>query len=409
MPAASLVLKNAVQQDRLMSRTGLSQRLFSAWFDGFVYNQIWEDPRVDLQALELREDSRVLTIASGGCNILNYLQASPAAVIAVDLNPYHMSLTRLKLAALRHLPDQRHFFDFFADAAKAENLEHYRRYVQPHLDADSRAFWETDSLWRRLRGKRRIDYFRDNLYRHARSGYFLRFVHGLAGLMRFDTAQLLQAQNQAEQEQIFQTHIAPFFDNWLVKQVVNRSFSVFSLGIPPQQYQAMKAECDGHLVDLFRARVKRLCCGFPIEDNYFAWQSFGLRYDTEHRRALPDYLKAEHYARIKANAERVETHVGSLFDYLARQTDHSLDRFVLLDAQDWMKAPVIAALWQEIARVGKPGSRIIFRTAAQSSPVETALPDALRARFTYHRETSQALHAQDRAAIYGGFHLYTLE
>jgi S-adenosylmethionine-diacylglycerol 3-amino-3-carboxypropyl transferase len=40
--------------------------------------------------------------------------------------------------------------------------------------------------------------------------------------------------------------------------------------------------------------------------------------------------------------------------------------------------------------------------------VEGALPDDLRRRFTYHRERSEALHAQDRSAVYGMFHLYSL-
>ena len=58
--------------------------------------------------------------------------------------------------------------------------------------------------------------------------------------------------------------------------------------------------------------------------------------------------------------------------------------------------------------MGAPGSRIIFRTAGTSSPVETALPEALRQRFVYDRVTSERLHAQDRSAIYGMFHRYVL-
>ena len=73
-------------------------------FQGFVYNQIWEDPDVDLEALELKPHHRLLTIASGGCNVLNYLAADPAKIIAVDLNPNHIALTKLKLSALQNLP-----------------------------------------------------------------------------------------------------------------------------------------------------------------------------------------------------------------------------------------------------------------------------------------------------------------
>src|SRR5436190_23144559 len=94
------LVKKSVHQHKLLSKKGLLERMFSFWFDSLVYNQIWEDPRVDMEALELDADSRVLTIASGGCNILAYLTQKPASITAVDINRNHVYLTRLKLAAL---------------------------------------------------------------------------------------------------------------------------------------------------------------------------------------------------------------------------------------------------------------------------------------------------------------------
>lgn len=106
----------AVRNEKIASRQGILQRLFAVWFDAFVYNQIWEDPRVDLQALRLDEKSRVLTISSGGCNALNYLLENPASVTAVDLNRHHIYLLNLKIAALRFLPAHEDFFAFSVTA-----------------------------------------------------------------------------------------------------------------------------------------------------------------------------------------------------------------------------------------------------------------------------------------------------
>lgn len=400
--ASSVLLKNAVHQDCLTSKTGLAQRLFSWWFNGLVYNQIWEDPRVDLQALRLDSSSQVLTIASGGCNTLNYLAAQPARIVAVDLNPYHMYLTRLKLAALKHLPDYESFFQFFGKANQLTNVTNYHAHIRPHLDEATRHYWEG----RNSLGEPRIQYFTRNFYHHARSGYFLRFLHSLGRWVGIDCRNVLTAQTLEEQEKIFQEQISPLFDKPLVRTLSNWSFAVFSLGIPPQQCDTMRAEGGGQLAEVYRERVRRLACDFPIQDNYFAWQSFGLRYDQERRHALPDYLKHEHYPTLRERTQCVETHIASLTDYLKRQPEHSFDGFVLLDSQDWMKPAVITALWQEIARTGRPGSRIIFRTAASTSPVETALPQSLRSGFHYMDEESRTLHKLDRSAIYGGFHLY---
>ena len=85
----------------------------------------------------------------------------------------------------------------------------------------------------------------------------------------------------------------------------------------------------------------------------------------------------------------------------------NINRFAFLDA-DWMNAEQMTELWTAIAERAEPGSRIIFRTAGAASPLEEALPKDVLQRFDYHRELSAALFKQDRASIYGGFHLYEL-
>lgn len=400
--ASSIALRDAVHQHAPTSLLGLQQRLFSAWFDSFIYNQIWEDPAVDLQALQVQADSRLLTIASGGCNVLNYLNASPAHITAIDLNPYHLALTRLKLAAFHYLPDHATFYNFFGHANKLSNLERYQAYIQPHIDVDLDKFWAGKSLF----GAKRLDMFTKDLYRQTRFGYFMRLLHWLGKRMSCKPQLILQAKSRYEQTLIFNRHIAPFFDNALVKLLGKLPMSVFSLGIPPQQYQAMKAQ--GNLLAQYRERVKRLACDFPIQDNYFAWQAFSHSYDHTKRQALPDYLKLEHYSSIKAQLHKVETQFGSIIEHLKAQPKHSYDRFVFLDAQDWMSDAVLTELWTEILRVAKPKSRIIFRTAAAASPLEQALPAELLKHFVYEAEESAELFKQDRSAIYGGFHLYRL-
>ena len=85
----------AVCRSRLLSREGLRERLFALAFSNLVYPQIWEDPAVDLEALALDADSRLIAIASGGCNVLSYLTAGPAHITAVDINAAHIALNRL--------------------------------------------------------------------------------------------------------------------------------------------------------------------------------------------------------------------------------------------------------------------------------------------------------------------------
>jgi len=61
--AVDAVLGEAQTEKKLR----LSDRLFAALFNHLVYPQIWEDPEVDLKALNLKDGEHVVAIASGGC------------------------------------------------------------------------------------------------------------------------------------------------------------------------------------------------------------------------------------------------------------------------------------------------------------------------------------------------------
>ncbi len=401
-------LKNAVHHSSPLCSQGLLERAFTFWFSGFVYNQIWEDPKVDLAALEINPFSRILAISSGGCNLLNYLLAGPEKIVGVDLNKNHMSLTRLKLAALKHLPTHEDFYSLFGQGKSPSNVANYHAHIAPHLDPVTRDFWESGSLARRMMGKSRINYFKNGFYEKSKLGLFIRATHAVSRLAGRDPGKLLDASRTPEErQQVFEEVYGPLFENPVIKYCTQLPIAVYSLGIPPSQHKIMAEESNGQIMALYKERVKRLACGFDLSDNYFAWQAFGRTYDPA-RKAIPDYLKTENYDLLKANVDKIETHINTLTSYLNSQPDKSLDRFVFLDSQDWMPSYVIQEMWTQVARVGRPGSRIIFRTSGQTSPISKSLPPKLMARFTYHHARSQELFKQDRSAIYGGFHLYTL-
>ena len=94
-------------------------------------------------------------------------------------------------------------------------------------------------------------------------------------------------------------------------------------------------------------------------------------------------------------------------DFLGAQPARSLHRYVLLDAQDWMTAEQMTALWTEIDRTADDkDARVIFRTAGKESPLPKKLPADLLGHWLYLEDESRAFHAQDRSSIYGGFHVY---
>ena len=160
---------------------------------------------------------------------------------------------------------------------------------------------------------------------------------------------------------------------------------------------------------VLRERLERLTCAFPLSENYFAWQAFARQYAPGGKGPLPPYLKRENFAALQARAGNVDVLNASYTDHLREAPEASFDRYVLLDAQDWMTDAQLNDLWSEITRTARKGARVIFRTAAGPTLLPGRVSDAILARWDYRAEDSLAFTARDRSSIYGGFHLYVLK
>ncbi|AOF94228.1 DUF3419 family protein [Sinorhizobium sp. RAC02] len=394
-------LNRAVRRNPLLSASGMSEYVFSRLFRNLVYAQIWEDPDVDMAALKIAPGNSIVTIASGGCNALSYLVADPARIEAVDLNPAHVCFNRLKLTAAAHLPDYETFYRFYGQGDDRRNLDAYQHYLRPHLDAETRDYWES----RTVTGRRRISIFHRHLYRHGLLGGFIGLGHTMARLYGADPRGLLKARTIEDQKRFFDETLAPLFEKRLVRWATGRKSSLFGLGIPPQQYEALSG-AGSDMASILRQRVEKLACGFPLSENYFAWQAFGRGYGSGDLAPLPPYLSRQNFEAVRSRAGRISITNTSLTEFLAAKAPQSVDRFILLDAQDWMTDVQLNALWSEITRTAAPGARVIFRTAPAESLLPGRVADTILDRWAYHAAESRALHDKDRSSIYGGFHLY---
>lgn len=393
----------AVHRHRHLSRQGLLERAFTFAFRGLVYAQIWEDPEVDMEALAITPDSRVVTIASGGCNMMSYLTADPQAITAVDLNAAHVALNRLKVAAAQHLPDYDAFHSFFGQANNRRNMLAYKTYIRPHLDETTRGYWDG----RDLIGRRRIGGFAKNVYKRGLLGNFIGVAHLVARANGLDPKSLLKARSIEEQRAIFDRDFAPVFDKSFVRWITSQRASLFGLGIPPAQYDALAG--DEEMAVVLRARLAKLACDFDIRDNYFAWQAFGRGYDEGPAASLPPYLARGHYLEVVARAARIDVRHANLTEHLRAQAPGSLDRYVLLDAQDWMTDAQLTDLWEQITRTARPGARVLFRTAGAPTILPGRVPATVLGHWDYRAEASLDFTRRDRSSIYGGVHLYVLK
>src|SRR6185437_13065458 len=133
------------------------------------------------------------------------------------------------------LPNHTTFYRFFGAADDRLNVQLYHDLVAPHLDAGARAYWEG----RDITGRRRISRFARNFYRYGLLGRFIATGHLAARVFGANPKRMLEARTIEEQQDIFAREIAPAFDHPVLRWITSNRASLFGLGIPPVQYDAL--------------------------------------------------------------------------------------------------------------------------------------------------------------------------
>ncbi|HVO10471.1 MAG TPA: BtaA family protein [Vicinamibacteria bacterium] len=377
----------------------LSRWLFDAVHrQNLVYNQCWEDPAVDQQALCLRPEDRVLAITSAGCNTLDYA-LSGARVLAVDVNPRQNHLLELKRAGIRALGFE-DFFDLFGRGGCRRTRELYAA-LRPELPEDSRRFWDREiRLFEPERSRGRSFYYGGTagLVALAVTAWIRHGVRLWAVVER-----LLQAPTLEEQLEVYRAEAREGVLSDGLLRLVGSSPALSLLGVPAPQ-RRMVLEHPGGFPGFLRECMDHVMSVALLRENYFWSVYLNGRYSRE---SCPRYLQQPSFERLKAGlVENVRSFTGTVTACLARQSE-PITAFVLLDHMDWMASHprLLEEEWAGIFRVAGPGARVIFRSGARD---ELFLPLSVLRRLVFERERAAALHRHDRVGTYASFHIARL-
>ena len=377
-----------------------------------VYNQCWEDPRLDRVALQLTSKDDVLVITSAGCNALDYALAGANHVYAVDMNFRQNALLELKQAAIRKL-DYEPYFDLFGKGKLRSWDQVYRSQLRSELSDPSREFWDRNGRFFRGGKPRGSFYFRGT------SGLFAWMVNGYinrVARIRRSINEILAAKTVEEQQEIYKrARLKESLFKPLVQWMLRRDMTMALLGVPRSQRRQLDEGYPGGIVQFIVDRIETVFSRLPLSDNYF-WRVYLTgEYTPE---CSPEYLKEENYRKLRDGlVDRVSTHTNSVLGFLEDHPD-PISRFVLLDHMDWLYSnykDVLAAEWQGIIDRAAPETRIIWRSAGLHvdfvDPIEVDI-EGSKARvgelLKYHPEVAAELHPIDRVNTYGSFYIAEL-
>jgi S-adenosylmethionine-diacylglycerol 3-amino-3-carboxypropyl transferase len=373
-----MIANRSDARKRSHAEAALERALFTT---GLVFNQTWEDPAVDREALAITGDETVLAIASAGDNVLDLALAGARKIYAVDLNPAQVHLLQLKIAAAQRL-DSAGFRHLFALAPASAARDVYHAHLRQHLAPDARAFWD-----------RRLSLLERGLYLAGKFGRALATLRlGLrlaCGRQRLE--QFFACQSLAEQAGVYQRYIRPRWWNALARPFAASGPVLALFGAHPHQAWRVRGQGFAHALE---AGITRALTTLPARDNYFWQQAFLGRYLQ-----LPPYLRPENYARLQAGVAAIEVQHGRVEALLARLPPGSIDCANLLDAPDWLGPEATAAWWARLRPVLSSRGRVLFRTVDPSY----RLPPAVLA--DWQDATDPAWTARERTGVYAGVHV----
>lgn len=328
----------------------------------YIYNVSWEDPRMDQRVFNLNESDHVITIASAGCNVLDYI-IEGAMVTAVDFNLCQIALTELKKVAIINCE-----FDVFFEIFSKSNMKLLREVyptLRPFLSQPSAEFWDD--------GIHSIKSFMYSGTSGSMSYILFRVLFPLFGLGFIRKELVKPNASHAELLKKISNHSYGIRSlAWLMDNIMLRGGCCFA-GVPERQ-MALGLHRPNNLAMV----IERIFFKTDlVDDNYF-YAGYFLGYYKETN--CPRYLRRENYAAMKKHLinNKLKLVHGTMLSAI-NNTTTPITVASLLDHMDWMTDRMINEEMTHLIKKMDPiKGKIFWRTFADdvhSAPLAWLQPD----------------------------------
>jgi len=350
-----------------------------ARFDLVRYANCWEDADILCEALRPGPGKRVLSIASGGDNALA-LAAEGAEVVAADLSLAQLACVELKCAAFRRL-DYEDLLAFLGVRLAADRLATFAR-VENELSPEARAFWQARS----------DDVGRGIVHAGKFERYFKLFRSRVMPLIHRTRAveQLLEDRDEAARRAFYDQH----WNNWRWRMLFRVFFSRFVMGRMGRDPEFFRY-VEGSVSDRILSRTRYALTALPTHSNPYLRYILTGTFD----RALPRYLRLEHFDAVRAGVDRITFFHGSIQDAAASQAGDGFDGFNLSDVFEYLDPEAGHAIYAALLASARPASRLAYWNML----VPRRCPGELSSRVRSLDALAQRLFERDLAFFYSAF------
>lgn len=349
-------------------------------FSFIRYSNCWEDSKILLKALKVREGELGLSVASGGDNTLALLLGNPRRIYSFDVNETQLHLLKLKMAAIEQLSydETLGFLGVKPNKNRLSTFDH----LKDHMEASTyKYFNERRNLIERgvIHSGKFEKYFQ--IFRKYVCPLFCRRarLHEFCSLTSFH-----------EQRAFYNKYI----DNLRFRLIFRIFFGVKvmgSLGRDGSFYQYVKDKKTAG-----RDIKKRFEFGISHSPNLSnPYLSYILRGNFG-KSSLPLYLKRHFFPVIKERLNRIHFIHGSLMDI---SEEEEFDFFNLSDIFEYMSDEDFKKNTAKLEQISSKGARL----AIWNMQNRRYLP---KTGFIEKMSESRALFQENQSYFYRDFSLY---
>ncbi|KAJ3336111.1 hypothetical protein HDU93_003642 [Gonapodya sp. JEL0774] len=323
-------------------------------FSTYLYAFAWEDPRTDIEALNLQPDDRMLVITSGGCNALEYVIKGIARIYCCDMNPCQNNMLELKLAAISSL-DYDDFWQLFGEGSHPRFRSLLDSHLSPFLSSYALQYWKTNSSF-------------SNLFKTGGSGMAVRVFQMVSriGRLKKHVIAMCEAESLEEQKAIWEEKIRPvFLSKVLINILDNPKFHWVALGVPPRQMAMLLEEgtSSDYIIDTIDPIIEQT---HLRTDNYFYYSCLMMKYN---KLSCPTYLKEEGFSTLKNDLSKLDAiriHTDSIVNVLNNKVaPEELTKVILMDHLDWFDRDMLMDELTALTPKVKIGGQVFWRSAAK--------------------------------------------
>ena len=309
-----------------------------------LYSMCWEDPDIVLEALNVRENDTVLTVASGGESIFAILLKNPEKVIAIDNNLDQIYLVELKIAAIKSL-DFEEFIRFLGFKKSFDRVKIFKK-CERYLSENSCKYW-----------KRNIKSVKSGIIHCGKFeryiGIFRNFFLPLV-LSKRMMCYYLSMEGISEQRDFYEKHWNSLKWRLLFKLFFSKTVMQWA-GRKRQFFKYNKMQ---NISEYYLNKAKFCIESIPIQSNYF------VHYILSGSVPIPfnhhPYLNKIKFSELKKLVSKVHLVHADILKYLTTLQENSISKFNLSNVFELMTQEDYEKALNTILRVSETTARFCY-------------------------------------------------